>query len=151
MSDPAGPQLLESAMIEFWGNGLVVWTDDRLLVATSLGVYISEDNGRSWTTAPQRSGLEEITLDADPIQPNIPRDDTSRPHGFSAIVVDPSNPDRIWLASELGAYLSSDGGYRWRRVGAEVEVESIAISPAVDRVFVTTAEGMTLTFTLTGN
>lgn len=59
------------------------------------GVYCSVDGGGSWI---------ELSNDL----PTSP---------VNAIVVDPANPDRIWVAGDLGVYESRDAGDHWSLFG----------------------------------
>lgn len=54
-------------------------------------VYYSADGGATW--AARDTGL-----------PNTPA---------SSLVIDPSTPSRLWVATDMGVYTSSDGGGNW--------------------------------------
>ncbi|WP_411720587.1 WD40/YVTN/BNR-like repeat-containing protein [Mycetocola sp.] len=68
---------------------------DRLWVTSSAvnggRVFRSDDSGSTWTD--RTAGL-----------PNLP---------ITAIAVDDTNPNRVWVGADLGVYQSSDGGVTW--------------------------------------
>ena len=91
-------------------------SDIRSDLSSGNGVYKSVDSGRTWT----HLGLEDTRQ-------------------ISRIVVDPQNPDVVYVGAlghaygpnaERGVYKSTDGGMHWSRVldqGAEVGISDLAI------------------------
>lgn len=73
-------------------------------------VYKTTDFGKTWSS----------------IVSGLPADD-----GSLTVFEDPYNPRLLWLGTETGAYVSIDGGARWRRFGHNlppVPVEKFAMS-----------------------
>ena len=73
-------------------------------------VYKTTDFGKTWSS----------------IGSGLPADD-----GSLTVFEDPYNPRLLWLGTETGAYVSIDGGARWRRFGHNlppVPVEKFAMS-----------------------
>ena len=147
--DMSDPQALEigDAIAQFWGTAAIDWTGDRIVVATATRVGVSDDLGANWTWS--RNGLEDATYSVDPLLEGIPEDEAGMNFNFNVARIDPTNPDRIWIGGVQGAFFSEDAGSTWRRVGDVVEIDSIVISEAAERVFVSAAGG-TRVWTLDG-
>jgi photosystem II stability/assembly factor-like uncharacterized protein len=139
--------VLIGEIARFHGPGAVAWTGERLVLATLTGVGVSDDGGVTWNWS--RAGLESITYSVDPLTTDIPEAEMGRPFGFSIARIDPSNPGRIWVGGALGAYRSDDGGQTWHQLGDESSIDSLVISIAVDRVYVS-SDGGTRAWTLDG-
>jgi len=87
------------------------------------GVLKSTDAGQSWT--------------------RISGDSLPSPSTTAKLVIDPTNPDRVWVAQyttitgnqtgSSGVFLSTDGGSRWQRVFAGA-ARDVVIDPADSRV-----------------
>ena len=146
LSDPGAPEVV-SVIAEFYAAGAVAWHADRIVLATSTGVRVTGDKGANWRSS--RAGLEDATFSVDPLTEGIPEDESGQNFNFTVATIDPANPDRIWIGGAQGAYLSIDAGATWRRVGDVTETESIVISQAAERVFVS-ANGGTRVWTLDG-
>lgn len=69
----------------------------RLMMATDLSLWESQDGGGSWT------------------QRLLPGE--GQPEVVFALAVDPDDPARLWAASERGVWTSDDGGVSWRPAG----------------------------------
>jgi hypothetical protein len=117
----------------FWGHGGLAWLDDRMVLATATGVGVSDDAGVTWSWS--RAGLEDATYSVDPLTEAIPADEAERIVGFQLAEIDPTNPDRVWVAGSAGLFRSDDGGVTWARLGEVINVDGLAISTASDRVF----------------
>lgn len=146
MGDPASPQVV-SAIAEFYAAGAVDWHASRIVLATSAGVSVTDDKGVTWRFS--RAGLEDATFSVDPLTEGIPEDESGQNFNVTVATIDPANPDRIWIGGVQGAFLSTDAGATWRRIGDAAETESIVISQAAGRVFVS-ANGSTRVWTLEG-
>jgi photosystem II stability/assembly factor-like uncharacterized protein len=68
-----------------------IWVTSTSLASFGSRVFRSDDGGNSWLD--RTSGL-----------PYLP---------ISAIEVHPDNPDRVWVAADVGVYQSLDGGSTW--------------------------------------
>jgi len=58
---------------------------------------------------------------------------------FNTIAVDPANPNRLFLGTDVGVFLSLDGGATWAQFSTQsgmpnVAVFDIEINPFTDRV-----------------
>lgn len=147
MSDPANP-VLEEALAQFWATAAIDWAGDRIVIATAARVGVSDDNGANWQWS--RTGLEDATYSVDPLLDGIPEDESDQNFIFTVAQIDPVDPNRIWIGGAQGAFLSTDAGQTWRRVGDRVATEAITIIPSAERVFVSAAGG-TRVWTLDGN
>jgi photosystem II stability/assembly factor-like uncharacterized protein len=146
LSDPDSPEIIGD-ITEFWGMAAIDWQNDRIVASTAAGTGVSDDRGETWRWS--REGLEDATFSVDPLLEGIPEDESGENFNFTVAKVDPTDPDRIWIGGAQGAFLSTDGGDSWRRVGDVVEIESIVISESAERVFVSAAGG-TRVWTLEG-
>ena len=126
-------------VVDFYALGAVARRWDRMVVATSTGVGVSDDDGESWTWS--RDGLEDVTYSVNPLDEPIPDDEGGQPFGFSTVVLHPGDPNQMWIGGELGAFHSSDGGQTWTRLGDASAIDSIVVSTATDRVFVSSDDG----------
>jgi photosystem II stability/assembly factor-like uncharacterized protein len=135
------------SIAEFYALGAVAWTDGRIVLATSTGVGVSDDGGATWTWS--RAGLERATYSVDPLQEPIPNDEQGRSYGFSSVTIDPNDPNRIWIAGANGAFWSSDGGRIWTQIGDNSAIDSLVVSFAAERVYIS-SDGGTRVWTLEG-
>ncbi|RIK35717.1 MAG: hypothetical protein DCC58_20190, partial [Chloroflexi bacterium] len=144
MRDTTGSTFVTSPT--FFFNAKVDWADGRLAVATDYGVIFSDDNGETWSDF-RRNGLDGVTFDVDPGS-SLPffRDNDI---GLYDIVVDPTNRNRMWLASTRGVYMTENSGQSWNLIVRQVNVESLAISIENDLLFVASPDETTV-FTLNG-
>jgi photosystem II stability/assembly factor-like uncharacterized protein len=80
-------------------------------------IAVSNDHGLTWSR--RDAGLENFSV--------------------RAIVIDPSNNDRVVVGGLDGVHLSEDSGKTWRRISDQTNVESLAIDPRnSDTIFVGT-------------
>ena len=140
-SDPARP-LFAGALAQFWGDAVVDWTDGRIVLAYAHQVGVSDDGGENWTWT--RNGLEDATYSVDPLFEGIPEDELDPFRRFEVVRIDPTDRDRIWLAGTHGAFLSTDGGQSWERVGNDIPITGLAISTLTNRVIISTDTGARL-------
>jgi hypothetical protein len=138
LTNPAEPNVA-GAVAQFYANAGVDWEQGRLVVATSVGVGVSDDTGQTWSWS--RAGLEAATYSADPLTEGISTAEQSEFFNFPIVEVDPADTDRIWVAGSHGAYLSQDGGQTWTLVGDDQPVNSLVVAESVGRVFVATNAG----------
>lgn len=145
-TEPLEP-VITSTLAEFWGDAVIDWREGRIAIATSTGVGISDDGGTTFRWS--RAGLEDATLEHDPLMEGLPADFDQPIPRFNAIRIVPEIPNLIWLGGNYGAFLSSDGGATWVPIDDELDVESIAISATSGRVYIS-GEGETRIYTLDG-
>ena len=88
----------------------------RVYIAGENGLFISEDDGRTWRT---------VRNFFDPTQP----DRTFRP-GARVFSVALTN-DALWVGTEDGLFKSPDGGLTWRVFRAEVPLSPEGLPPVV--------------------
>lgn len=84
---------------------------DTIYVGTQQGIYITNDNGKSW----QRPTLDPETT---PV--------------VVSIAINPHNPKVIMAGTQYASYLSNDGGQSWQRRGHGIpygEILAIRFSP----------------------
>jgi len=145
-SDLSAPALA-GALTQFWANAEVDWSAGRIVLATAHQVGVSDDGGQNWFWT--RAGIEDVTYSVDPLEQGIPVEEQSAGFGPTTVVIDPTDRDRIWLGTNHGAFRSVDGGASWIAMGDSEAVDSIVVSPASERVFVS-AGGVTRVWTLDG-
>jgi photosystem II stability/assembly factor-like uncharacterized protein len=134
-----------SDIVKFYGQGAVAWLGNRIVLATSEGVAVSDDNGQTWTWS--RKGLESVTYSVDPLKEPIPTGEQGRTLGFSVVRFHPDDANHIWIGGPMGAFTSSDGGQTWAPLGDRSSVDTLAISTASNRVYIS-ANGGTRSWTL---
>lgn len=142
----AAPALV-GALTQFWANAVVDWSNDRIVLATAHHLGVSDNGGETWNWT--RLGLEDVTYSVDPLTEGIPNDELNAGYGFTSVVIDPTDRNRIWLGSNQGGFYSFDGGVSWEPLGDGEQVESIVISTVSGRVFVSSG-GTTRVWTLDG-
>jgi photosystem II stability/assembly factor-like uncharacterized protein len=121
-------------VLRFWGGAGLAWSGGRIVVATSTGVGVSDDDGATWRWS--RAGLENVTFSVDPLTEPIPPDEQGRTTAFNLAAIDPADRDRIWVAGAPGVFHSDDGGATWARLGDIENVTSLAVSAASGHIFV---------------
>lgn len=118
------------------GNGglclhtIVPWPGDpsRLLVAISaVGVWLTEDGGRTWRVA--NDGIVPRYL------PDDARETATMNHCVHDVRRAPRTPERLFMQFHDGVYRSDDGGATWNDVGTGTALPSdfgfpIAVDPA---------------------
>ena len=131
-------------------------------------LFQSDDDGRTWTLTAQRPpGQSIFCLVIDPHVPNrfligteqgswvseggngwrpIPTLSEANAGAVFGFASDPTNPGRMYAATEMGIFLSSDTGHQWQRLeGAPVGSVSISIGPygdTISAIFAGTADGL---------
>lgn len=137
-----GQPVAGEVLLEFWGLGVVLFSEQRLFVGTSQGVQISDDGGRTW--AVNRNGLEDVTLSVNPLVEPIPRTESARPAGILSLAVHPVDTNRVFAGTVRGLYLSEDSGENWGLLAevGEVPVENLQFAHAGGNLYVTTDQGV---------
>jgi photosystem II stability/assembly factor-like uncharacterized protein len=83
----------------------------------------------------------------DPLKEPIPAGEQGRTLGFSIARIHPDDANHIWIAGQMGAFTSSDGGQTWAPLGDRSSIDTLAISTGSNRVYVS-ANGGTRSWTL---
>ena len=113
----SGQASVTSAQLDFWNwrsvnspaaaDGILVAPDDddTWYVASSNGLFITRDGGRTWT-----QGLP------DPVNKN-------------AIAIDPFDPNQLYVGAGRSIYISSDRGRTWTRAqGLSEQIATLFVS-----------------------
>lgn len=141
IEDPENPEFREP-IISFWGPGAIHATGDRILVGEPGGVHFSDDGGRTWSTS--REGLEDVIASVDPQEEEIPESEIEAGLGIYALQPHPSTPERIFLGTIRGVYLSEDGGQSWGQIPEvdEQTVRDLQFSMGGSILYATTDRGV---------
>lgn len=126
-------------------DGLAVWqvrgsADGRVLYAgvEPAALYRSLDGGAHWTEVESFARLPDAAQWCVPLNPPLPG-------RARAILVDPTDADRIWVGVEVGGMVrSDDGGASWHlnRPGDNPDIHMLSAHPAnPDVLFVSTGYG----------
>lgn len=141
-SDPSNP-IVSGPLREFWGIGALAATLDRYVVGEADGVWISDDQGRTWTR--HRQGLEDVTISVNPFEAPIPSSEMKRGFGITVVALDPDRTGTLYAATVNGLYASRDAGAHWQRVpGISGKIVAVWLAPRSGRVFVQTARGVVI-------
>jgi len=101
-----------------FGVGISPHDSNVIVAGVDMGnAFITRDRGKSWKIL-GRSGGEPFA------NPGY--------RGTWGVHFDPKRPDRIWIGSEHGLYLTTDRGKNWRMVlagGADYTIHAIATDP----------------------
>ena len=96
-----------------------------------------------------RAGLESVTFSVDPLTDAIPPAEQGKSFGFSTVALNPQDGSQIWIGGPNGAWRSVDGGQTWSQLGDNSGIDSLVVSSADQRVFVS-SDGGTRVWTLSG-
>ena len=103
---PSDSKTLYAGSSAFFSAGVF---DDRMAAA---GVYVSHDGGGTWTAANDALSSQANVID---------------------LVVDPGDPQTVYIATgNSGLLKSSDGGRSWRKMNraeSSAEISSVAVNP----------------------
>lgn len=146
MRPNAAPSLI-GTVIEFYSLAGVAWHGNRIVLATSSGVGVSDDNGTTWRWS--RVGLEDATYSVNALTDPIPVGEQDKSFFFRHVSINPSNPDLIWIGGFHGAFWSDDAGWTWTQAGDDSRVDTLVMSGETQRVYVS-ANGGTRSWTLDG-
>jgi photosystem II stability/assembly factor-like uncharacterized protein len=144
--DPGIPFQLGNEM-EYCGHGVVGWQGSRVVLATDLGVFVSDNSGDGFPGDPSTDGLEDAVFLNNPPD----RREALKEVGWSTVRIDPQNQDRIWIAGTQGVFRSVDGGQSWTRITPDDvrNVQTFTISLDGALMFVA-ADGRARVFTIDG-
>ena len=140
LTDPLAPTVGE-VVREFWGIGSLAVGDGRIVLGEATGVWISDDNGATWSGG--RIGLEDATISVDPRTAAIPEEELARGFGIEAVAIDPANTDHLFAGTVGGLFASDDGGQSWSPAGGvEDAVADLDVVPMTGRLFTRTEAGV---------
>lgn len=123
LSDPAAPDLSEP-LREYWGVAGLAARDDLYVLAAADGVWVSEDGGATWE--PSTDGLEDVTLDADPLQAGLPAGVEPGSFGLYAAAFLGNESDGLVVGSATGLYAAGSAAGPWALVdGTDGEIRQI--------------------------
>jgi hypothetical protein len=113
------------------GSVYAIWLDPfqagRIVVATELSLWLSEDEGENWRPVAEEVTAEEGGLIA------------------YSLTSDPEAPERLWAGTEVGVLHSQDGGASWFPMG-EPGTPAVALlalpGPDGTLLFAGTSEGL---------
>lgn len=121
-------------------NELYIATGDGFGGDTySIGILKSTDGGASWTTTTFSAGRTQ----------NIQ---------MRRMLLHPTNPDTLWVATNVGLWRTDDGGTSWRNV-LNADIRSVKMHPTdtsivyacTDQFYRSTDGGNTFTYSNSGN
>jgi photosystem II stability/assembly factor-like uncharacterized protein len=99
VADPSNPDKLIAAMWEYKREPWFFNSGGK-----GSGLYVSFDGGKTWTQRTHKDGLPEGPL------------------GRIGLAIAPGNPKVVYAlieSKELALYKSTDGGFKWKKVGTE--------------------------------
>jgi len=85
--------------------------DDDAADSYSVGVFKSLDGGASW----QETGLNPSTSNFNTL--------------MNEIIIDPTNSNVVWVATNSGLYKSTDAGISWIRKTADINIKDFKLKP----------------------
>lgn len=123
LTDPAAPELSEP-LREYWGVAGVAAREDSYVLAAADGVWVSNDAGASWDRSAE--GLEDVVLDADPVQAGLPAGVEAGSFGLYAAAFLDAESDALVLGSANGLYTAGNTAGPWTPVdGTDGEIRQI--------------------------
>lgn len=97
---------IQEPLLEYYGIGALAGYEDRIFVASITGVSSSFDGGATWTQ--DRAGLENVTLERDPLVDGLTADLDPSAYGLSAITLDNGNPLLVSSSTSIFEHWSTD-------------------------------------------
>ena len=88
---------------------------DRLYVLTDHGLFVGTPDSPAWDKRFSTLRPEEPTTETSEDMTEAPEEDTGASHRLTTLVIDPQNPQQLYLASLEGLFISQDGGVNWQR------------------------------------
>jgi hypothetical protein len=105
------------------------------------GPWVSIDGGATWKQ--RRNGLEDVTLDVDPLVEGVPEDAEPGSFGITAVAIDPGEFGRLHVGTPNGVYVTDDAGGSWTRVeGIDGAISALVVAPKGNRFFAETENGV---------
>ncbi|MEJ7837285.1 MAG: hypothetical protein WKF81_00595 [Thermomicrobiales bacterium] len=102
----SGETTVEEPLLEYYGIGALAGYEDRIFVGSITGVSSSFDGGETWVV--DRAGLEDVTLERDPLVDGLPADLDPSNYGLYALALDEGNPLLVSSATSLFEHWSTD-------------------------------------------
>ncbi len=125
-ADPAAPVVSEELRAYYATAGLA-GRDETYILAAMDGVWTSTDAGATWELS--RTGLEEVTLDRDPLIDGLPQDMPPNVYGLFAAALLPGEPAGLIVGSTDGLYVLPADARKWSRIdGTSGRVTAITAS-----------------------
>ncbi len=139
-TDPAAPVVSDDLRMYFATGGLA-GIDDTYLLAVMDGVWKSTDRGVTWERS--RDGLEDVTLERDPLVDGLPLDMPPNVYGLFAAALVPGESMDVYVGSTDGLYGWSLEGDEWSSIGGTSgQVNDIVVSGDGGLVVYETDEGV---------
>lgn len=101
-----GEVTVQEPLLEYYGIGALAGSEDRIFVASITGVSSSYDGGATWVV--DRAGLEDVTLERDPLVGGLPADLDPSNYGLYALALYEGNPLLVSSATSVFDYWSTD-------------------------------------------
>ena len=125
-TDSSAP-VVSSDLRTYYAIGGLTGKDDTYVLAVLDGIWISEDAGASWERS--RSGLEDVTLDRDPLEYGLPQDMNPNAYGLLSVARLSGERPGIVVGSVDGLYTSYQDSPDWTRIeGTSGRVTGIVVS-----------------------
>ena len=131
------PPVVSDPLATYYGIGSVgVLSDGAYLLGAPHGVMRSDDRGATWTVF--RGGLEETTLEQDPIEA-FPEDIEPGSFGLPSMLID---GETEYVAGVEGIYRWSDDAYSWELIAPmEFDIVRMALAPDEGTLLATDRNG----------
>lgn len=139
-ADPSAP-LVSEELRAYYATAGLAGRDDTYVLAAMDGVWTSTDAGATWERS--RAGLENVTLDRDPLVDGLPQDMPPNVYGLFAAALLPGEPGGMIVGSTDGLYLLSDDAREWTLVGGTSgRVNAVIVSADGSLVVYETDDGV---------
>lgn len=132
---------VEQGIQDYWAVAPIAAADDTWLIGASNGVFVSTNAGSDWEMS--RAGLDEVSLDQDPLVDGLPAGVEPNSFGFHSVGITPNRETAV-LGSVDGVYVSSGSLRNWERIAAD------DVTGPVDAVMITMDGATLLAATETG-
>ena len=93
-------------LAEYWGIAGIAGTDDLIYLASITGVASSKDNGQTWSS--YRLGLEQVTLELDPVTEGLPNGMDLTEYGLNSLYLSNGSPLLVGADSDIFEFWNTD-------------------------------------------